>query len=286
MFSQAIARQNNNPPASSPSLTSAAIMPPAFSRPLPAIPPGSLRWFAPVLVRSRSARIADGFPLVFPASEMQSHDVTPEDWQSFLVHIDSMLRSGIVSDPTGHGHAAQMLVGQWSAAFFQPRRIRVTLRPELIPEVTSSRLRGEIDRSDARSISSVSSTSTSSSSSSSSSDDSHHKKGKGRDNHHSSHSGPSSAVITMGTGPLPQTATMMSSRIERRMMRDQRKADRREKRDERKAERRARKMERRERKRERKVKRKEQKAMRKGKFIPGRAPLTSSGRWELIIECI
>lgn len=297
LFGQVMGRPNV---PLNPNPTHPAVMPPTFSRPVPSIPQNSLQWFSPVLIQSRSTRITEGFPLVFPAAEMQTHDVTPEDWQAFLMHIDGMLRSGVVTDPAGHGHAAQMLVAQWSAAFFQPRRLRVTLRPELqgspgsgYPIAPNRSGRGDVDRSDARSISSVSSTSTSSSSSSSSSDDSYHGKGKGKKGAHRADVGPLTfspvpSGVAAAVMPPGRYASTMPYQPEyprdRRADRDLRKAERRAHRDARKAERRARKMERRERKRERKLQRRESKAMRKGKFVPQQNPL--SGRWELIVECI
>jgi len=93
------------------------IFPPAFSRPAPNFQPGALRWFAPVLIQSRSNRLSEGFPAIFPAQELLSHDVGPADWQNFLQHIDAMIRSGVVNDPAGYGPAAQVLASQWAAHF-------------------------------------------------------------------------------------------------------------------------------------------------------------------------
>jgi hypothetical protein len=243
----------------------AGIFPPVFSRLAPNFQPGVLRWFSPVLIQPRSNNLAQGFPAIFPAQELQSHDIFPADWQAFLQHIDAMIRSGVFSDPAGYGPAAQVLVSQWNGAFFGPRRIRVTLRPELHAGYS----RGRIDNFDARSISSASSTSTSSSSSSSSSDDSrkHQKKKSGN-----YRGGWRSGVPHDGwMSPHAAAASASSWKVQRKLERDQKKGERK-----------ARRMERKERRRERKIARQEAKAMRKGKFVPPRP----GSRWELLVECI
>jgi len=250
------------------------IFPPAFFRPAPNFQPGTLQWFAPVLIQSRSGRLSEGFPAIFPAQELMSHDVAPADWQTFLQHIDAMIRSGVVNDPAGYGPAAQVLVSQWGGAFFGPRRIRVTLRPELqVGHHHGSR----VDKWDARSVSSASSTSTSSMSSSSSDDSHKHQKRKsgGGKQHCAPHGG--------WVSPHAAAASASSWRVQRKLEREQNKAERKARRAERKAERKARRTERKERRRERKIARQESKAMRKGKFIPSRP---GAGRWELLVECI
>jgi len=252
------------------------IFPPEFSRPAPDFQPGALRWFAPVLIQSRSNRLSEGFPAIFPSQELMSHDVAPADWQTFLQHIDAMIKSGVVNDPAGYGPAAQVLVSQWGGAFFGPRRIRVILRPELQGDHHHG---SRVDNWDARSISSTSSTSTSSTSSSSSDDSHKHQKRKsgcgGGKQHRIPHDG--------WVSPHAAAASASSWRVQRKLEREQKKAERKARKAERKAERGARRLERKERKRERKMARQESKAVRKGKFIP---PHPGAGRWELLVECI
>ena len=255
----------------------AGIFPPAFSRQPPNFQPGVLRWFPPVLIQSRSNNLVQGFPAIFPAQELQSHDIAPNDWQAFLQHIDAMIGSGVVSGPLGYGAAAQVLVSQWNGAFFGPRRIRVTLRPELHAGLSH---RGRIDNSRARSLSSVSSISTSSSSSSSS-DDAHKDRQKKSGEYRG---GPQTGVPHDGwLSPHAAAASASSWKVQRKLERDQKKTERKARRTERKAERKARRIERKECKRERKVARQEAKAMRQGKFVPLRA---GASRWELLVECI
>jgi len=148
-------------------------------------------------------------------------------------------------------------------AFFGPRRIRVTLRPELQADHHHG---SRVDNWDARSISSTSSTSTSSTSSSSSDGSRKHQKRGGKQH----------CVPHHGWVSHAAAASASSWRVQMKLEREQKKAER-------KAERKARRLERKERKRERKIARQESKAMRKGKFIP---PRPGAGRWGLLVECI
>lgn len=83
----------------------------------------------PFTVQSLGVDLADGFPHVELASDFyRNSEIKHEDWQRFIGHTNTRINGSALEDPSGYMEGAQAYVAQWSAAFFEPRGLKVSLR--------------------------------------------------------------------------------------------------------------------------------------------------------------
>ena len=86
--------------------------------------------YPPFIVQSLGVDLSDGFPYVELASDLYRHsEIKHEDWERFIDHANARIEDSVNEDPSGYTEDARAYVAQWSAAFFEPRGLKVTLRP-------------------------------------------------------------------------------------------------------------------------------------------------------------